>query len=106
MESTYVAHVIRPYSSHRPTEIVAAPKVYRFDTGFVCYYRYWHEQRPDDLEYLWEHFVLNEMHAVLQSGRINYWRDKRGHEADFILLRRGRKPVAVGCKWSADAFDP
>jgi predicted AAA+ superfamily ATPase len=106
LESTYVAHVIRPYSSHRPTEIVAAPKVYGFDTGFVCYYRNWHDLRPDDLGYLWEHFVLNEIHAVLQSRRINYWRDKRGHEVDFVLLRRGRDPVAVECKWSADTFDP
>lgn len=106
LEATYVAHVIRPYSSHRPTEIVAAPKVYGFDSGFVCYYRDWHELRPDDMGYLWEHFVLNEMHAVLQSRRINYWRDKRGHEVDFILLRRGRKPIAVECKWSADTFDP
>jgi predicted AAA+ superfamily ATPase len=106
LESTYVAHVIRPYSSRRSTEIVAAPKVYGFDTGFVCYYRDWHVLRPDDLGYLWEHFVLNEMHAVLQTRRINYWRDKRGHEVDFILLRRGRDPVAIECKWSADAFDP
>lgn len=106
LESTYVAHVIRPYSSHRPTEIVAAPKVYGFDTGFVCYYRDWYNLRPDDFGYLWEHFVLNEMHALLQSRRINYWRDKRGHEVDFVLLRRGRRPVAVECKWSADTFDP
>lgn len=106
LESTYVAHVIRPYSSHRPTEIVAAPKVYGFDTGFVCYYRNWNELRAENLGYLWEHFVLNEMHAALQSRRINYWRDKRGHEVDFVILQRGRDPVAVECKWSVDAFDP
>lgn len=39
LEATFAAHVIRPFSSHRPTEIVAAPKVYAFDTGFVCYHR-------------------------------------------------------------------
>lgn len=37
MEATWAAHVVRPYSTHQPTEIVAAPKVYAFDTGFVCY---------------------------------------------------------------------
>lgn len=106
LQSTHVAHVIRPFSRHRPTEIVAAPKVYAFDTGFVCYYKGWHELRPDDFGYLWEHFVLNEMHAVLQSSDINYWRDKRGHEVDFLYLRRGSKPIAIECKWSADNFDP
>ena len=29
---------MRPFSSRRSTEIVAAPKVYGFDTGFVSYY--------------------------------------------------------------------
>ncbi|MDH3216114.1 MAG: ATP-binding protein [Candidatus Krumholzibacteria bacterium] len=106
LQSTHVAHVIRPFSRHRRTEIVAAPKVYAFDTGFVCYYKGWHELRPDDFGYLWEHFVLNEMHAVLQTSDINYWRDKRGHEVDFIYLRRGSKPIAIECKWSADNFDP
>src|SRR4030043_1560862 len=35
--ATYVVHVIRPFTSHRPTEIVSAPKVYAFATGFMCY---------------------------------------------------------------------
>jgi predicted AAA+ superfamily ATPase len=106
LEATFTMHVIRPYSSHRPTEIVSAPKVYGFDTGFVCYHRGWHELRRDDLGLLWEHFVLNEMHAYLQSREIRYWRDKRGHEIDFVLARRRRSPLAIECKWSASNFDP
>ena len=43
LEATFVAHVIRPFSTHRPTEIVSAPKVYGFDTGFVAYYRGWQD---------------------------------------------------------------
>jgi len=35
LEATFVVHVVRPFSTHRPTEIVSAPKVYGFDTGFV-----------------------------------------------------------------------
>lgn len=106
LESTFVAHIIRPFSSHRPTEIVAAPKVYTFDTGFVCYHRGWHDLRRDDLGILWEHFVLNELHAGLQSRRVGYWRDKRGHEIDFVLSDRRSDPIAVECKWSASDFDP
>ncbi|MGA3323108.1 MAG: ATP-binding protein [Terriglobia bacterium] len=105
LEATFAAHVIRPFSSHRPTEIVAAPKVYAFDTGFVCYHRGWQELRRQDLGDLWEHFVLNEIMAQLQSRQIFYWRDKRGHEVDFILPTRRREPLAVECKWSASAFE-
>ncbi len=106
LEATFVVHVLRPFARHRTTEIVSAPKVYGFDTGFVCYHRGWHQLREDDLGPLWEHFVLNELHSQLQTRAIHYWRDKRGHEIDFVLTSRGREPVAIECKWKADAFDP
>jgi len=105
LEATYLVHVLGPFSTHRPSEIVAAPKVYAFDTGFVCYHRGWASLRREDLGVLWEHFVLNELHANLQTRRINYWRDKRGHEVDFVVPRRGRNPVAIECKWSAADVD-
>jgi predicted AAA+ superfamily ATPase len=106
LEATLVVHVVRPFSTRRATEIVAAPKVYGFDTGFVCYHRGWHTLRNDDLGPLWEHFVLNEMQARLQGEPILYWRDKSQHEVDFVLRRRGATPLAIECKWSADSFDP
>ena len=106
LEATFVAHVIRPFSTHRPTEIVAAPKVYGFDTGFVCYHRGWSRLRTEDMGHLWEHFVLNEVQAARQIRGLRYWRDKRGHEVDFIVATRGKPPLAIECKWSADEFDP
>lgn len=106
LEATFVAHVIRPFSTRRPNEIVAAPKVYGFDTGFVCYYRGWQDLREEDLGIMWEHFVLNELMTRTQSRDVAYWRDKRGHEVDFVLARRCKKPLAIECKWSADNFDP
>lgn len=106
LEATFVAHVVRPFSTYKPTEIVAAPKVYTFDTGFVCAYRGWQTLRNEDLGILWEHFVLNEMHALLQTREIRYWRDKRGHEIDFVIARRGEAPIAIECKWSYEQFDP
>ena len=106
LEATFVAHVVRPFARRRAAEIVAAPKVYGFDTGFVCYHRGWHELRDDDLGLLWEQFVLNELQGRLQARTVRYWRDKRGHEIDFVLAGRGRAPTAIECKWSADGFDP
>ncbi|MEW6376557.1 MAG: AAA family ATPase [Thermodesulfobacteriota bacterium] len=106
LEATWVIHVIHPFSTRRSVEIIAAPKTYAFDTGFVCYFRGWHQLRDDDLGVLWEHWVLNEMHSHLQSPIARYWRDKKEHEVDFILVPRGKKPIAVECKWRADNFEP
>ena len=106
LEATFVVHIIRPFSSRRSSEIVSAPKVYGFDTGFVCYYQGWTQLRQDDLGLLWEHYVLNEIMAHIQSREIQYWRDKRGHEVDFVLTRSRQMPIAVECKWSADGFSP
>ncbi len=100
-----MAHVIRPFSTHRATAIVAAPKVYGFDTGFVSYYRGWQELRQEDMGVRWEHFVLNEIMGHQQTREISYWRDKAGHEVDFVLAGRRNKPLAVECKWSASDFD-
>jgi uncharacterized protein len=106
LEQTFVAHVVRPFSTRRSTEISAAPKVYGFDTGFACYYRGWQTLRNEDLGLLWEHVVLNELQGRLQRRAANYWRDKRGAEVDFVFPRRGRDgPIAIECKWQAERFD-
>jgi len=101
LEETFVVHVIRPYSTHRATEIVMAPKVYGFDTGFVCYAKGWRELRIEDLGLLWEQCVLNEIHAHLQTRTINYWRDKSGHEIDFVLPnKRDGSITTIECKFN------
>jgi len=106
LEATFVMHVVRPFSTRKSAEIVSAPKVFGFDTGFVCYHRDWRDLRTDDMGLLWEHFVLNEIHARLQSRSVHYWRDKQGHEVDFVLAAQRDVPVAIECKWSASEFDP
>ena len=84
---------------------MAAPKVYGFDTGFVCLFKGWDRLRDEDRGLLWEHRVLNEYLARVRHPRVRYWRDKRGHEIDFVLGGRDGAPVAVECKWRAAGFD-
>ena len=105
LEATYAVHVVRPFTSRRSTEIVSAPKVYAFDTGFICYYRGWDKLRRDDMGTLWEHFVLNEIFAQTQSRKIYYWRDKQKHEVDFIAAGK-TGPMVIECKWKEADFDP
>lgn len=107
LESTYVLNIVRPYSTYKATEIVSAPKIYGFDTGFICYAKGWQDLRNEDLGLLWEHCILNELHAHLQTRSIHYWRDKQKHEIDFIYLRRrNHTPITIECKLSAKKFDP
>jgi predicted AAA+ superfamily ATPase len=106
LEGTFVMHVVRPFATNTSAEIVAAPRVYGFDTGFVAYHRGWVPLRRDDFGPLWEHLVLNELHAASQRREVHYWRTKSGHEVDFVLAPRKSSPMAIECKWSQDAFDP
>jgi Predicted ATPase (AAA+ superfamily) len=104
LEETFVVHVIRPFSTHKPTEIVMAPKVYGFDTGFVCHAKGWQQIRQEDVGILWEQVVLNEIHGQMQTRAINYWRDKKGHEIDFVIPRRGDgSAIAIECKFVVGA---
>jgi len=85
LEATFVAHVLRPFSTRQASEIIAAPKVYAFDTGFVSFVRGWDPLRNDDLGVLWEHLVLNELQVHVDRSRVHYWRTKHGNEVDFVL---------------------
>lgn len=76
------------------------------DTGFVCAHRGWTALRPGDLGQLWEHFVLNEILAHKQAAGMRYWRDKQGHEVDFVWAPRRGRLTAIECKWSARDFEP
>lgn len=106
LEETFVVHVIRPFSTHRPTEIVMAPKIYGFDTGLVCHEKGWRELRAEDLGFMWEHVVLNEMHGQLQTRAVNYWRDKSGHEIDFVMQNKKENSIAaIECKFLAQQDD-
>jgi hypothetical protein len=106
LEATFVMHVVRPFASNPSAEIVAAPRVYGFDTGFVACHRGWSPMRRDDYGPLWEHLVLNELHAARQRRDVEYWRTKSGHEVDFVVAPKRATPMAIECKWSQDAFDP
>lgn len=107
LAATFVAHVIQPFSSNPAREIIAAPKVYGFDTGFVCYHRGWDRLRRTDFGVLWEHIVLNEIHSRAPAARVQYWRDKQKHEIDFIIApKRAEGPIAIECKWAQGDFDP
>lgn len=107
LETTLLATTLRPYHGGTAAEIRAQPKVYAFDTGFVAYFRGWDALRDEDRGAMLEHLVLGEIAARFGASRLHYWRDKSGHEVDFVLeIGRRRELLAIECKSSAASFDP
>ena len=106
LNSTMMVNILRPFSKRRANEIISAPKVYSFDTGFIRAFKGIREFRLEDMGFFWEHLVLNEIFSVIQSKNIYYWRDKQGHEIDFILPNFNGLKIAIECKWKEDEFEP
>ena len=102
MAVAHAVHLLRPFHGGGSREIVSRPKCYAFDTGFVTYERGWDILREDDRGVLWEHLVLDELRFGCPDDALFYWRDKAGHEVDFVI-RRGRGRVdAIECKIDPD----
>jgi hypothetical protein len=101
---THTAHLLRPYAEGGRREILAQPKLYGFDTGFVCHARGWDALRAEDCGLLWEHLVLDTLLSI-PVAQACFWRDKQQREVDFVIPR-GRGVVdAIECKWNADNFE-
>lgn len=107
LNTTLFVFILRPYDRNRANEITQAPKVYGFDTGFVCYSKGWDALRSEDFGYLLEHLVLSELLARFDRNCLYYWRDKQKHEIDFVLKPgRGKDIHLIECKSSHREFDP
>jgi len=106
LEITHAVALVRPFSGGGQSEIVKMPKVYAFDTGFVSFARGWDPLRPEDRGVLWEHLVLDQLQSHRPEQAVRYWRDKGGHEVDFVLAPRRDEVDAIECKWSPAAFEP
>lgn len=96
---------LTPFHGGGRRELVRRPKVYGFDTGFVTHVRGWKDIRDDDRGLLWEHLVLDILRAATGGEGVHFWRDKSGHEVDYVV-RRGREVDAIECKMNPERFDP
>lgn len=105
LEMTHAVHILRPFHGGGRQEILAQPKCYGFDTGFVAHCRGWTDLRDDDCGLLWEHLVLDTLLASPER-KVRFWRDKEKREIDFVLPRARGACDALECKWDAGAFDP
>lgn len=104
LELSFIAYRLRPFHKNSGKEVVAAPKVYFFDTGFISYFRGISQLSSELKGHYWKNLVLNELLSFYHPDSIYYWRDKNQTEIDFILKLRGRDPVTIECKLQAKSF--
>lgn len=102
LDKTHIVSILRPFNKRAQNEIISAPKIYFFDTGFINYFHGRTELHTSELGHLWEHYVLNELISVVPKEAINYWRDKSKNEIDFVIKKRGQDPIAIECKWASE----
>lgn len=105
LETTHAIRVLRPYHGGSPRELAHQPKIFGFDTGFVCFARGWESLRSEDFGGLWEHAVLETLAAV-PVREVGYWRDKSQREVDFVVPKERGTVDAIECKWSVAGFSP
>jgi predicted AAA+ superfamily ATPase len=97
---------VKPYHGGTKREITHQPRCYGFDTGFVCHEKGWDTLRNDDVGVLWEHLVLDVLQTAFGDEKVSYWRDKAGHEVDFIVSGNRDNVTAIECKANPDKFRP
>ncbi len=102
LEMSHAAYRLPPFHGGGEREIVRAPKLYAFDTGFICHHRGWTTLRDTDRGHLWEHLVLDCLRVCVPASRLHYWRDKSQRGVDFVIDRRGGVVDTIDAKMSPD----
>lgn len=103
---SHTAIAVKPFHPGSKREITRQPRCYGFDTGFICHEKGWNTLRSDDIGVLWEHLVLDVLQTAFGDEKVSYWRDKAGHEVDFIVTGNRDSVTAVECKSNPEKFRP
>lgn len=100
LEQVYVVRKVAPYFINKLKEIVKAPKVYFVDSGL----------RNHAVQDFRDHSLRTDKGVMLEAltlailntppkTPVHFWRDKAGHEVDFVRLGEGLVPELFECKW-------
>ncbi|MBI4599972.1 ATP-binding protein [Candidatus Uhrbacteria bacterium] len=104
-EKTYICRRVRPYYTNKRTEIVKNPKIFFFDAGLrnsvVNDFRPLRER--NDAGALAENGIA--MEAIKKEYQLNFWRDKKKHEVDFIVSMGEDRRIAVESRRYATVYD-
>ena len=101
-EKNYVCFRISPFGSSKIRAVKKENKLYFWDWGYV-------DEKSHRLENLVAMHLLRLTHWCQdvegEKVELRYFRDTRGHEVDFILMRKNKPWVAIEVKQSAQDLD-
>ena len=105
LEASFIVSILPPYYENFNKRLVKSPKLYFLDTGLLCHLLGIHNVQHYSVHPLrgavFETFVFSELLKIfLHRGlkkELYYWRDKTGHEIDFVIPL-GEKKLALEVK--------
>ncbi len=92
LEETYICERVPSFHTNKRTELIKAPKLYFYDSGFrnVCINNFSTERT--DLGALYENLIFSEL--VKKGVSLKFWRTKSGAEVDFVIEEK-KIPIEV-----------
>lgn len=105
LEASYIIFLLKPYRKSFNKRLVAAPKLYFWDTGLASFFlgiKDWQMLKSSHMRgALFENFVVAEIGKYYfnqgQLPGMYFWRDKTNNEVDCIV-ENGKKVEAVEIK--------
>ena len=104
LEQTYIIHRAIPYFTNKLKEMVKSPKIYFLDPGIRNYMI--DDFRKYDVR-LDKGGLLEALTArcLEQTEKpLYFWRDKFGHEVDFLKILPDNHIEIIECKWSFESI--
>ena len=112
LENSFILKRIYPYYKNFNKRLVKTPKIYFYDTGLLCCLL--SIKKIQDLTFhslkgfIFENFVFTEIEKHFfnlgEKAPLYFWRDKSGHEIDFLIEQKHLKVIEVkaGQTFSSD----
>ncbi|QJA05366.1 ATP-binding protein [Thermosulfurimonas marina] len=93
LQAAFVVYLLPPHHENFSKRLIKSPKLYFYDTGLLCYLL--GIRTPEDLHLhplrgaIFENFVFAELYKAFahrgEEPPLYFWRDRTGHEVDFLL---------------------
>ena len=107
LENTYVLYPVHSYARNIGNELKKSRKLYFYDLGMrnTLLKDFSPVNEREDAGIINESFILLQLLARLKPNmEIKFWRNKTGHEIDFVLLEN-RKPFLIEVKTTLNSPD-